>query len=43
MGDNRFKMMFEDEEFKRDPRLEAQKSYAGGDEKDDDSDDSDIE
>lgn len=27
MGDNRFKMMFEDEEFKRDPRLEAQKSY----------------
>ena len=25
MGDDRFKSMFEDEEFKRDPRLEASK------------------
>jgi len=32
MGDDRFKMMFEDEEFKRDPVLEAQKRQMNQDE-----------
>lgn len=45
ISDDRFKVMFEDEEFKRDHRLEASKRTYGDavENKADDSDDSDIE